>query len=330
MPNEETLITVLLIALAANLGLMVLVILAAWIRGRRRRVDDSAPIMATSPALDAARDAARAAAAAIHPPLSGTGGPGTTGTRMDARLHDSSGAASDEPPRWRSDDAGDETRDDDMFERVEQGTMADRSDARGDSDDRPVAGSEPSADSWRRVVPEDDMAGAGVTHAGILIDPSTGLDSPRAWSRSLSDEMARIARYRRPASIVLVEVEGLERLVDRFGSEAAERLLPVISETLRKNARAADHVAALERGRYGILLTETDEIRAINFIERVRTACDAWLAAGAVTLRLAIGWADANAGRTLDDAIATAEERLHADRRRPFPEPDLRTSSLEG
>lgn len=175
-----------------------------------------------------------------------------------------------------------------------------------------------------------DVTEASATHGGILIDPSTGLDSPRAWSRSLSDEMARIARYRRPASIVLVEVEGLERLVDRFGTEAADRILPVISETIRKNARAADHVAALERGRYGILLTETDEIRAINFIERVRTASDAWLAAGAVTLRLAIGWADANAGRTLDDAIATAEERLHADRRRPFPEPDLRTSSLEG
>ena len=44
--------------------------------------------------------------------------------------------------------------------------------------------------------------------------PRTGLDSPRAWSRSLSEEMARIARYRRPASLVLIEVE---RVDERIG-----------------------------------------------------------------------------------------------------------------
>jgi len=310
VPTEETLITVLLIALAANLGLMVLVILAAWIRGRRRRVDDSAPIMATSPALDAARDAARAAAAAIHPPLA------VPGTRMDARPQATFLAAADAAPSARADHG--------TGEWAEVRTSEKPADMRGDSDDREPTGSEPPA----ATLP-DPRVGTSGADPGLLIDPRTGLDSPRAWSRSLSDEMARIARYRRPASIVLVEVEGLERLVDRFGADAAERLLPVISDTLRRNARAADHVAALEAGRYGILLTETDEIRAINFIERVRTACDAWLAAGAVTLRLAIGWADANAGRTLEDAVATAEERLNADRRRPFPEPDLRTSPLE-
>ena len=103
----------------------------------------------------------------------------------------------------------------------------------------------------------------------------------------------------------------------------------MISETLRKNARAADHVAALDRGRYGVLLTETDEVRAINFIERVRTACDGWLAAGAVTLRLAIGWADANAGRTIDDAVATAEDRLNLDRRRPQAVADRGPSTFD-
>lgn len=268
MPTEETLLTVLLIALAANFGLMVLVIIAAWIRGRRRRIDDSAPITITPASLDAARDAARAAAASMSRPA--------VSAMASTRATD---AVAPSPPV-------------------------------------------PAAT-------DDDSRSSRPVDAGPLLDPSTGLDSPRAWSRTLSDEMARVARYRRPASIVLVEVEGLERLVDRFGADAAERLLPVISDTLRKNARAADHVAALERGRYGVLLTETDEVRAINFIERVRTACDGWLAAGAVTLRLAIGWADANAGRTIDDAVATAADRLDADRRRPAPDSDLGAGSIE-
>ena len=40
-----------------------------------------------------------------------------------------------------------------------------------------------------------------------------------------------------------------------------------------------------------MLLPETDEVQAINYVERVRAECDRWLAAGAVSMRLAIGWA---------------------------------------
>ena len=38
-------------------------------------------------------------------------------------------------------------------------------------------------------------------------------------------------------------------------------------------------------------MPETDEVLAINYVERVRHACDLWLESGAVSLRLAIGWA---------------------------------------
>ncbi len=273
MPTQETLLTVLLIALAANFVLIVLVILAAWLRGRRRAIDDSAPITVAPSAVDHVRPAMPTATAVTGPQAAS----------VVAAPH--GGTAADSIPRAHT--------------------------SRGSD-----------------VAPEPDDDGTPL--AGILVDPGTGLDTPRLWSRTLADEMARIARYRRPASIILVEVEGLERLVERFGDDAAERLLPMISETLRKSARAADHVAILEPGRYGVLLTETDEIRAINYIERVRTACDGWLAAGAVTLRLAIGWADANAGRSIDDALNTAQERLDADRRRAPAHPDLGGSMETG
>jgi len=34
------------------------------------------------------------------------------------------------------------------------------------------------------------------------------------------------------------------------------------------------------------LLTETDEIAAINYVERIRRACDLWLESGAIAMRL--------------------------------------------
>jgi diguanylate cyclase (GGDEF)-like protein len=147
-------------------------------------------------------------------------------------------------------------------------------------------------------------------------DPVTGLDLRPAWSRWLAEEDARIRRFHRPATVVLVELAGLDRLADRVGNEAAQRLIPPIAVTMRRNARATDHLARLGPTLFGAILIETDEIRAINFIERVRSACDVWLEAGAVMLRLSVGWAEMSPDRGAEVALLDAERRLYEERER--------------
>lgn len=151
--------------------------------------------------------------------------------------------------------------------------------------------------------------------AGLFTDGLTGLLLPVPFARVMADEDARIQRYRRPATIVMVEVEGLDRLVERLGDSAIERLIPAVADSLRRNARESDHVARLAAGRFAILLPETDEVAAINYIERVRKACDLWLESGAVALRLAIGWASA-AETSLAAAQLLATDRMFAETRR--------------
>jgi diguanylate cyclase (GGDEF)-like protein len=151
-------------------------------------------------------------------------------------------------------------------------------------------------------------------------DAALGLATDTAWSSWLEAESVRIARYRRPATIVLVELSGLDRLADRIGRAAAERLVPPVAETISRHARAADRIAQLDSTRFGILLVETDEISAINYVERIRSACDLWLAAGAVALRLSIGWAEISPERPAAVAYGDAEDRLFEERRRAWPQ----------
>jgi diguanylate cyclase (GGDEF)-like protein len=158
----------------------------------------------------------------------------------------------------------------------------------------------------------DSAAGAAVATS----DAATGLDTGPVWSRWLGEEEARIRRYHRPATIVLVELSGLERLADRLGIDAALRLLPPIAMTMRRELRAADHLARLGPTRFGAILNETDEVRAINYIERVRSACDVWLEAGAVMLRLSVGWAEITPDSPADVAFPEAERRLYEERQR--------------
>lgn len=143
-----------------------------------------------------------------------------------------------------------------------------------------------------------------------LTDPLTGLLNTTDWNRMVADEDVRMGRYRRPATIVLIELDGLDRLVGALGQTAADRVLAAVADTIRSHARKADHIGRLGSSRFGILLPETNEVSAINYVERIRRASDLWLESGAIALRLAIGWASPIGDASLIEAQTQALERM--------------------
>jgi diguanylate cyclase len=141
-------------------------------------------------------------------------------------------------------------------------------------------------------------------------DALTGTDGPRLWDRLVSSELARVRRYHRPATVVLVEIAGLESFARLWGADVAERTFVKLARTLAVEIRSSDHIARIDRARFAIMLTETDEIAAINFVERARTACERHLSAPSATIQVAMGWASPNSTSDLRAAIDIAERRL--------------------
>ncbi len=154
-----------------------------------------------------------------------------------------------------------------------------------------------------------------------FLDPLTGLATAVGWEQVLLLEERRLSRYGRPATVVVVELDRLDALAERLGSDIADRLIPAVAETIRRSSRAADVVARTDHAVFRVLMPETDEIRAINFVERLRETCDTWLEASAVAVRLAIGWASAGPGGDVRAAARIATERMYADRSRGRPAP---------
>jgi diguanylate cyclase (GGDEF)-like protein len=209
---------------------------------------------------------------------------------------------------------------------------------------RAIGDPPPSQDSdasqpWFAAPPSDGSSNGSPRAAAhlqrITVErPSEALPamgSASTWAAWLDEETARTVRYQRPVTIVLAELAGLDRLADRVGSAAADRLIPPVASTIRRHARAADRLARLSTTRFGILLVETDEVSAINYIERIRSNCDVWLAAGAVSLRLSVGWAQIRPDRTIEASVHEAEQRLFDDRRRTEPvDPVATTDDRDG
>ena len=149
-----------------------------------------------------------------------------------------------------------------------------------------------------------------------VVAPTAGWATRRAWNEALRREEHRLARYGRAVTVVVAEIDGLDSLAAMLGQGDAGRLITPIEAVMRRNARASDVHARLGRTRFVALLLETDEVAAINYVERVRSECDKRLEAGGLAVRLAIGWAQPIAGGSLAAALRLADDRMNADRRR--------------
>jgi diguanylate cyclase (GGDEF)-like protein len=199
-------------------------------------------------------------------------------------------------------------------------------------DDAPSDYRLPSRSSRRwKLPPHDDpradSAIRAFTHSGgpktedvddedTLVAPTTGLATRRAWNEAFRHEAHRLARYGCPVTLMVAEIDGLDALAAILGQGAADRLILPVEAMMRRNARAADVLTRTGPTRFVALLPETDEIAAINYVERVRSECDMWLEAGGLAVRVALGWAQPIAGESLADALRLADDRMNADRRR--------------
>ncbi|NJD28839.1 MAG: diguanylate cyclase [Chloroflexi bacterium] len=168
-------------------------------------------------------------------------------------------------------------------------------------------------------IPKADQAVSSQADSIVVPEPAgwtdalTGAEGPKYWDRLISGEQARLRRHRRPVTIVLLDLIGCEAQAARRGGEAALQSFARLSRTLVNQVRSSDHVTRVGRTRFALLLVETDELQALNFIDRLlgrvreaidREGCD---------VRIGVGWASPAPGDRLAAAIALAEERLATD-----------------
>jgi GGDEF domain-containing protein len=112
-----------------------------------------------------------------------------------------------------------------------------------------------------------------------------GLTDQDAWDRAVMGATSGAAVDRRPATIVMARLDQLDRVADRLGRPASERILEEIARSLLGHCRSSDRVAWLGDATFGTLLVETDEPAARSYVDRVRSACNEWLEVSGLAVR---------------------------------------------
>jgi len=121
------------------------------------------------------------------------------------------------------------------------------------------------------------------------VDPLTGLLNRRAFEEMLNFELDRSRRTGRPLSVIVAELDGMDRLYAERGHSAGDNTLKDVALDIRKWKRRIDSAGRLGGEKFGVLLPETDEHGAFLVAERLRRAARQHFSHGALPLTISFG-----------------------------------------
>jgi mutator protein MutT len=108
------------------------------------------------------------------------------------------------------------------------------------------------------------------TFEQLTSDPHRGGLSTHYLRLRLDEEIDRAARYTRPLSLLLVDVDDLGAINDRHGRRVGDTVLQQLASSMTENARAVDRVGRMSGGGFALVLPETPGGAALGIAERLR------------------------------------------------------------
>jgi diguanylate cyclase (GGDEF)-like protein len=101
-------------------------------------------------------------------------------------------------------------------------------------------------------------------------DDLTGLSNARGLVDRLDAELARSRRYREPLALLLVDLDGLKGINDRYGHRAGDDAIRGLADVIRSELRDSDIGARWGGDEFAVLAPSTSPVAALALAERIR------------------------------------------------------------
>ncbi|HEV2752056.1 MAG TPA: MASE1 domain-containing protein [Gemmatimonadales bacterium] len=146
-------------------------------------------------------------------------------------------------------------------------------------------------------------------------DPLTGLSNYRQLTQALDGEIQRSSRTDRPFALVLLDLDGLKKINDRYGHIVGSMALRRVAETLLGSCRGIDTAARFGGDEFAIVLPETGDAAAWHVARRVaeRVARDGEKPRLTISVGVAVHPRD---GATLEVLMNAADRSLYDNKAR--------------
>lgn len=140
------------------------------------------------------------------------------------------------------------------------------------------------------------------------LDSLTGLANRRRFRVALSREVERWRRYRVPCALLMLDIDHLKPINDRFGHPVGDMVIRQIAQTLREVSRDNDTAARLGGEEFGLLLAGVDLQRAVAAAERLRVVLGGKRVEGVGSVTVSIGVAGCPENATSERMLYSASD----------------------
>ncbi len=147
-------------------------------------------------------------------------------------------------------------------------------------------------------------------------DPMTGLYNRRYFLARLEQEFSRARRYRTPVSLVLIDIDHLRVINERFGHPAGDASIRGVGDLLCRCLRKEDLVGRFGDECFGVVLPGTRHRGAAVLANKARTEAETLIIPGhghELCLKLSAGissWPGNTRIKELEDLLNQAETAL--------------------
>ncbi|NNL76715.1 MAG: GGDEF domain-containing protein [Desulfobacterales bacterium] len=151
-----------------------------------------------------------------------------------------------------------------------------------------------------------------------LRDGLTGLYNHRYFQELMDNELSRARRYKKPISLVLLDLDHFKKINDTYGHPVGDIVLKEVSKSIKNTIRESDTAARYGGEEFAIVLPETDLKGAAIVAERLRRAVerqriDAKGINVGVTISVGAACYQASAGtKEKSEIIASADNALYS------------------
>ncbi|MCS6906824.1 MAG: diguanylate cyclase [Anaerolineales bacterium] len=155
-------------------------------------------------------------------------------------------------------------------------------------------------------------------HAAVqqqaVTDPLTGLYNRRGFWNLAEHEFLRAHRFRRPLSLMMVDIDLLKQINDTYGHLVGDKILSIVSANCRAELRQVDIVARYGGDEFIVLLPETTLQEALQVAERLRSRIEGLHLShngDRLNTTICVGVAELCPGDTLDSLIERTDQALY-------------------
>jgi diguanylate cyclase (GGDEF)-like protein len=144
-----------------------------------------------------------------------------------------------------------------------------------------------------------------------LMDKLTATFNRMKFDTIIQKEMERAARYIKPLSLIMFDIDHFKKINDKYGHLAGDDILKSIANIAKKHIRKADYLFRWGGEEFMILAPETGSIQAASSAERIRISLEQYTFREAGKATASFGIAQFTNGDKIDDLVKKVDSALY-------------------